>query len=161
MIANASGTGLYVSQELLWKEQRILPKFSFHTTDFAAIRPNTLGSSWNEQLLKDYNGQTYWLSFNLHSFTKLNVFPKWFNFALGYGADGVLFGNDENDTTKLGNLHKRTRQFYFSFDVDLTRIKTNSTILKTFFSVFNTIKIPSPTLELNQFGDVKGYFIYF
>jgi hypothetical protein len=27
--ANASGTALYVSQELLWKEQRIVPKFSF------------------------------------------------------------------------------------------------------------------------------------
>ncbi|MGL5111658.1 MAG: DUF2279 domain-containing protein, partial [Flavobacterium sp.] len=31
IIANAIGTGLYVSQELLWNEQRIIPKFSFHT----------------------------------------------------------------------------------------------------------------------------------
>lgn len=30
--ANVGGTALYVSQELLWKEQRIVPKFSFHTT---------------------------------------------------------------------------------------------------------------------------------
>ena len=28
IIANALGTGLYISQELLWKEQRITPKFS-------------------------------------------------------------------------------------------------------------------------------------
>jgi hypothetical protein len=29
----ANGTALYVSQrELIWKEQRLTPKFSFHTT---------------------------------------------------------------------------------------------------------------------------------
>jgi hypothetical protein len=33
IIANASA--LLVSQELLWKEQRITPKFSFHTTQYA------------------------------------------------------------------------------------------------------------------------------
>jgi hypothetical protein len=69
IIANASGTA-FVSQELLWKEQRITPKFSFHTTQYAQYRPNVLGSSLAEQMLKDYNGQTYWLSVNLHSFYK-------------------------------------------------------------------------------------------
>jgi hypothetical protein len=64
------GTALFVSQELLWKEQRITPKFSFHTTQYAQYRPNVLGSSLAEQMLKDYNGQTYWLSVNLHSFYK-------------------------------------------------------------------------------------------
>jgi hypothetical protein len=49
IIANASGTALFVSQELLWKEQRITPKFSFHTT-YAQYRPNVLGSS-PEQML--------------------------------------------------------------------------------------------------------------
>ena len=42
IIANVSGTALYVSQELLWKEQRITPKFSFHQTKFASQRPETL-----------------------------------------------------------------------------------------------------------------------
>jgi hypothetical protein len=43
IIANASGTALYVSQELLWSEQRIIPKFSFHTSQYARYRPNVLG----------------------------------------------------------------------------------------------------------------------
>jgi hypothetical protein len=46
LIANATGTALYVSQELLWKEQRITPKFSFHSTKYAALRPDVLGSSF-------------------------------------------------------------------------------------------------------------------
>jgi hypothetical protein len=61
IIANASGTALFVSQELLWKE-RGSPKFSFHTTQYAQYRPNVLGSSLAEQILKDYNGQTYYFS---------------------------------------------------------------------------------------------------
>src|SRR5690606_20640636 len=93
MIANASGTGLYIGQELLWNEQRIIPKFSFHQTKFAAKRPETLGSSFQEQILKDYNGQTYWLSFNLHAFTKNDFFPKWLNVAIGHSATGMLYGN--------------------------------------------------------------------
>lgn len=161
MVANAAGTGLYVSQELLWKEQRITPKFSFHYTEYADLRPNTLGSSWNEQILKDYNGQTYWLSVNLNSFAKKSKIPKWFNVALGYGAEGLLYGDDESVPEELQAQNVRTRQFYLSLDVDLTRIKTKSPILRTVFSIFNTIKIPAPTLEINQFGDVKGYFIYF
>jgi uncharacterized protein YfiM (DUF2279 family) len=68
--ANVTGTALYVSQELLWQEQRIVPKFSFHTTPYASARPNILGSSVPEQILKDYNGQTYWLSANIFSFAK-------------------------------------------------------------------------------------------
>ena len=35
ILANASGTGLLVGQELLWKEQRITMKYSFHQTSYA------------------------------------------------------------------------------------------------------------------------------
>ena len=55
----------------------------------------------------------------------------------------------------------RTRQFYLSLDVDLSRIKTNSNILKTIFDVFNVIKIPFPTLEMNDNGRIIGHYIYF
>ena len=96
IIANAAGTALYVSQELIWKEQRITPKFSFHTTHYANQSPEKLGKSLNEQILKDYNGQTYWLSVNLHSFAKETKIPKWLNLAFGYGADGMLTGNIQN-----------------------------------------------------------------
>ncbi|MEW5675066.1 DUF2279 domain-containing protein [Flavobacterium enshiense] len=161
VVANATGTGLYVSQEMLWKEQRIIPKFSFHTTKYAALRPNTLGSSWNEQILKDYNGQTYWLSANVYAFAKAKFVPKWFNFALGYGADGMVYGSSEIPSGEIVVETRRIRQFYLSFDVDLTKIPTKSHTLKTLFSVFNTIKVPAPALEINQFGGVKGHFVYF
>ena len=161
IIANASGTALYVSQELIWKEQRIIPKFSFHPTKYADLRPEILGSSFSEQILKDYNGQTYWLSANLHSFFKDSKIPKWLNLALGYGADGMISGNEQNATFFSASNPQTYRQFYVSLDVDMTKIKTNSPFLKTFFSVLNTVKIPAPTIEFGRFNDVKCHFIYF
>lgn len=160
MLANASGTGLYVAQELLWQEQRITPKFSFHQTRYANIRPETLGGSLNEQILKDYNGQTYWLSFNLYSFTKSNVIPKWLNVAIGYGGTGMLYG-DNNEAFENGVVQNQSREFYLSLDVDLTKIETKSHFLKTLFSVFNTIKVPAPTLQIGDFNGVKGRLVYF
>lgn len=161
IIANATGTALYVSQELLWKEQRIVPKFSFHTTHYANLRPQTLGSSLNEQLLKDYNGQTYWLSVNLHSFAKQSKIPKWLNLAFGYGAEGMLTGNLQKDNLDFAQNPERFRQIYLSFDVDLAKIETKSHFLKTIFSVFNTIKIPAPTLEYSANKGLKAHAFYF
>ncbi len=162
IIANASGTGLLIGQELLWDEQRILLKYSFHTTDYAEKRPEILGDNILEQSLKDYNGQTYWLSANLWSFNKKSKIPKWFNIALGYGAEGMISGYEDiilNNTLIPGQ--ERFRQFYISLDVDLTKIKTRSKLLKTVFSTINFIKIPAPTFEINSKGQSKFHFLYF
>lgn len=161
IIANASGTALYISQDLLWNEQRITPKFSFHQTIYPTARPNTLGKTWNEQILKDYNGQTYWLSANIVSFFPSSKIPKWLNLAVGYGAEGMITGDDVLVNTVFLPESKRFRQFYLSFDVDLTRIETKNHTLKTIFSLFNTIKIPAPTLELTGNGRLRGHAIYF
>lgn len=155
--ANALGTGLYVSQELLWKEQRIDVKFSFRQTNFADQRPDKLGESLLEQVLKDYNGQTYWLSFNLRSFFKESKIPKWLNVALGYGGEGMLSDVEVTDNQLL-TTNQRYRQYYLSLDVNLNKIRTNSALLKSVFRVFNMIKIPFPSLEINKKGAVFHLF---
>ena len=158
ILANATGTGLLVGQELLWQEQRITVKYSFHQTDFAKQRPNTLGENYLQQALKDYNGQTYWLSANIWSLNKESAFPKWLNVAVGYGAEGMLYGNSNAGNATLQDPY---RQFYLSLDLDLTKIKTNSEFLKSVFSVVNFIKIPAPTLEINTKGRIKFHYLYF
>lgn len=159
--ANAAGSALYIGQELLWQDQRITPKFSFHTTLYASARPAVLGSTFSEQILKDYNGQTYWLSANVHSFAKNTKIPKWLNLAVGYGAEGMIAGDDQLVNTVFLPTNSRYRQFYLSLDVDLTKIPTNSHLLKTVFSLVNTIKIPAPTVEFTSSGKVKFHPIYF
>ena len=155
ILSNASGTGLLIGQELLWKEQRITMKYSFHQTSYAKQRPNTLGSSFLEQSLKDYNGQTYWFSANLWSFMKESKIPKWLNIAIGYGAEGMLYGQNNPLTQNPFRL------FYLSLDLDLTKIETKSKLLQTLFSVVNFIKIPAPTLEFDSKGRIKFHYLYF
>jgi uncharacterized protein YfiM (DUF2279 family) len=161
VIANATGTALFVSQELIWKEQRITPKFSFHTTRFAQYRPEVLGSTFSEQILKDYNGQTYWLSANLKSFFKDSKIPKILNVAIGYGADGMISGKGENSVIITDQNQSKSRQFYLSLDLDLTKIETKSHFLKTFFSVFSVLKIPAPTLEYSANEGLRAHALYF
>ena len=158
MAANVLGTGLYASQELLWQEQRLLLKFSFHRTAFAKQRPELLGNGFHEELLKDYNGQTYWLSANVEAFLKTDVLPKWLNLAFGYSGDGMLTG-DPNDA--LFPNQNRVRQYFLSLDLDLSRIETNSTVLRMIFDVLNFIKVPLPTLQINSTGQLKWHYFYF
>ncbi|MBN4085370.1 DUF2279 domain-containing protein [Flavobacteriaceae bacterium AH-315-B10] len=160
--SNAVGTGLYVAQELLWNEQRISLKYSFHRTKYAKMRPDKLGENFLQEVLKDYNGQTYWLSANLHSFSKNknSKIPKWLNLAFGYGADGMLTANNDNVDNLFTN-QDRIRQFYLSFDVDLTRIRTESNLLRTIFSIINVVKIPMPTIEFDSKNRVVFHLFYF
>ena len=160
MASNFAGTGLYIGQELLWKEQRIALKYSFHQTKYAEIRPERLGANFLEQTIKDYNGQTYWLSANVNSFVNSNSIPKWLNVAFGYGADGMLTGDNSSLESEFMNQN-RIRQYYLSLDIDLSRIKTKSRLLKSVFNVVNFIKIPAPTLEFTNKGKVKFHYLYF
>lgn len=162
--ANALGAGLAVSQEAVWKEQRVLLKFSYSQSGLAEYDPSLLGENIYTQVLKDYNGQTYWLSVNPSSFMKKqNKFPKWLNVAFGYSSYGMLggFANEFAIQDKDGNVYRydRERRYYFSLDVDLTRIKTRSKFLKGLFSAFNVLKFPAPALQLSKKG-ARGYWIY-
>ena len=111
------------------------------------------------QILKDYNGQIYWLSVNPSSFIKKeNKFPKWLNVAFGYGANGMIGARYNNiiieDSQGNVTMFNRYRQAYFSLDVDFNRIKTKSKFLKSVFTCINIIKIPFPNLELSE-GKLK------
>lgn len=155
MAANLLGTGMAIGQKIAWKEQRIQLKFMYRSSGYAQYNTSLLGKNTSERVLKDYNGQTYWLSVNPSAFMKHeNKFPKWLNLAFGYGANGMLNAHDNTflviDENGYVINFDRYRQFYFSLDADLTRIKTKSKVLKSIFSIINIIKIPFPNLELSE-----------
>jgi len=171
MTANVLGSGILVSQELLWDEQRIDLKFSFHHNDYGnpvlnARADSLYGSSFFSRMLKDYNAQTYWLSANIKSFFKNANVPSWLNVAVGYGAEG-MFGATNNvaydkngNVTFDGSAIPRYRQWYFAPDVNLTKIKTKSKFLKAAFFVLNSFKFPSPAVCFSQKG-VQWKWLYF
>lgn len=163
MIANTVGAGVAIGQDALWHEQRILLKWSSNPTPYAELRPNVLGSTWNERLMKDYNGHTYWASVNLASFAnEQSRIPDWLNVAVGYSIDSQIDGRDRpvmlSDGLSLQLEGKR--QYLLSLDADLWRIKTGKPWLRTLLKGIGFIKIPAPALEFSS-GGATVHWIYF
>lgn len=158
-VANTGGALFLLGQYALWDEVRLHPKFSFHQTSFAGQRPDVLGSGLNEEILKDYNGQTYWLSVDMDKFLPQKKFPKWLNIAFGYGAENMLYARD-NENRELAQITP-FRQYYLGLDWDLTAIKTKSKFLKTVLYFANMIRLPAPALEYNSKGEWKWHALYF
>lgn len=181
---NTAGAGLYLGQQKLWGEQRISMKFSSTPVDhpdYVVISndgessmtldgraQDLFGRSYLEQLIKDYNAQTTWVSFNIHSFlNEQSRFPKWLNLAVGYGAFNMYGGysnNWEKDGAKYSldpDAFPRYSKFYIAPDIDLTRIPTRSPFLKTLFGMLNMVKVPAPTLEFNSQDGVRWHWLRF
>lgn len=155
LLANAGGSVFYFGQTALWNEVRIHPKLSFQRTTYPGLRnDNTLGNGLISELVKDYNGQTYWLSVDVDKFIK---FPKWLNVAVGYGANGMVYATDQQNQAAGYSAH---RQYYIGLDFDLSHIKTRSKALNTVLYVLNLIKLPAPALEFTN-GSVSVNVLQF
>jgi hypothetical protein len=146
LLADAGGATLFLGQQALWSEIRIYPKFSFHRTQFSKLRPDVLGSEPVSEFFKDYNGQTYWFSFDMDKFM---AFPKWLNIAVGYGAESMVYARDYQNLQQGFNPY---RQYYLAVDFDLTAIKTRSKALKSILFFANIIRLPAPALSFSTHG---------
>jgi hypothetical protein len=155
LAANAAGSAFFLVQSRVWDEIRIHPKFSFQRTRYAELRSELLGGDLTSEILKDYNGQTFWLSFDIDKFIR---FPKWLNIAAGYGAEGMVHARDQQNVE--AGYANPYRQYYLSIDFDLTSITSRSKAINTLIFVANMIKIPAPALEFSHKG-VKFHSLYF
>lgn len=169
--ANVAGSGMFIAQELAWDEQRIQMKWSFYRKNYADASLNRrsaeiFGKTTLERLLKDYNGQTYWLSANLRSFFPGSRIPSWLQVSVGTGAEGLFGANRNLSTDKFGNITfdrrdlKRYRQWYLAPDIDLTKIKTRKKGIRFALNLLNVIKIPAPSLEFSN-GSFKWNWLHF
>ena len=157
--ANTAGAALFVGQQLLWQESRIHPRFSFRPTPLVKLRPNMLGKNLPEQGLKDYNGQTYWFSFDVKPWLGAESrFPGWLNVSLGYGAQNMVYAND---AVNRGQGFSSYRQYYLSLDVNFTRISTRSRLLRSLLFMLNTVHVPAPALEFNRERGLVFHPLYF
>ena len=159
MAANTIGSLSFLSQQLIWQEEKIILKFSYHSTKYAAIRPSVLGNTFSERFLKDYNGQTYWLSYSPHDF--IEEIPSWLCVSLGYSIDAKLVGDTDFYTDPTtNNNYTASRQYLLSLDIDFSKLPIKRPLLKKIIKQFNYLKIPFPALIMqNGGGSFRG--IYF
>lgn len=169
--ANVLGSGLFISQELAWDDQRIKLKTSFHKRDYGSAdlnaRANSIfGKSESERFIKDYNAITDWMSINIKSFFPKTKLPGWFSIAVGYGAEGMFGARSNIAKDANGNIIfdrsdiKRYRQWYLSPDIDLSKIKTKKKVVRFILSALNAFKFPAPSIEFSN-GSIKGHWIHF
>lgn len=159
LIANFTGSAFLTGQYVLWDEVKVHAKYSFHPDRIAKHRPELLGHGLHEQMIKNYNGMTYWLSFDLYGIGhKGNRIPKWLNLAIGYSAKEMISSND-GASRIMG--YDPYRQYFIGLDIDLTYIPTESRFLKTLLYFVNMIRLPSPALEYNRKDGLVFHPIYF
>lgn len=156
MAADVSGVTLYTAQQLLWDEQRISLKYSFHPTEYAQYNPEELGHNLISQSLKDYNGITLWAAFNVKELLldSDSDFPEWLTIDLGYGAKGMVAPQPTAD-------FDRVRQFYLAPGVDLAKLPVKNRYLKAVLRAFSFIKLPTPALEYNVSDKFVWHWLYF
>lgn len=163
MVANLSGYMLAAGQQQLFNKQIVMLKFSAQSSPYAKARPNVLGNGFAQRLMKDYNGQTYWLSVAIADvFPVGKKFPPWLAIAFGYGAKG-MYGGFDNIWESNGAHYdfssvKREREFYAALDINLWRIKTKSKKLQSIFKTIGFLKVPLPCYE---FTSKRFYPFYF
>jgi len=161
---NFIGTALSTTQTYIWNERLFNLKFSVHNSGLADYRPNVLGNDFATRTLKDYNGQTYWLSFNPFDWGKNDSkIPAWINLSLGYGINNQLIGDGGTYIVTNGSQQfsfTPYRQYFLSLDIDFEKINTDSRFLQILFRGLNHLKIPFPTLELAE-GKLKFHPLYF
>ncbi len=180
--SNVLGAGLFAGQQLLWHDQKFKLKLSafpkkypdaFITGDkgtnisYKQRAEDLYGKAYFTSFLKDYNAQTFWLSFNpgIISTSLNNYWPDFLDLSIGYGSDN-LFGGYKNEWSTNGeyfsaNSTPRYHQYYLSLDIDLKKIKVKNNFLRTALHLINTIKIPAPALEYNSQGKVKWHWLFF
>lgn len=171
LTANMIGSTLAYTQARKWGEQKIIMKWSYTPTDYAPLRPNLLGNGFFQEFLKDYNGQSYWLSFNMASLTGVQskYLPEWLNLELGYGANGMIGGYGNKWTDSKTGIHydyshiPRYRQFYLSAGLDWVKlIKPKNQWGKIVLTALNCFKFPFPALEYNTLNHrIQGHYLKF
>lgn len=156
IIANATGTLAAGLQNWFWGNPRIPVRVTFHKSPFASYRPNMLGNSLPERMLKDYNGQTYWLDLNPERLqTRKGKWPRWLGINVGYGADGLLGGDDNIWTAEDGKIQNyshitRYRQYYIGPSISFGYLKKHpKKAIRILAHITDKIRLPLPVIEFN------------
>ncbi len=164
--SNLLGTSLFYFQEKHWGKQVFRMKMSYWPVDYSRtplasstgepfsslqLRSESIfGQNGVERFLKDYNGQTIWISASLYHFFPEIKMPKWLALSFGYSGQ-YLYGARSNQWVDNGHVFNvdipRSRQFILALDYNLSHIKTKRPFIKSLLRFANIFKWPAPALS--------------
>ncbi len=133
-------------------------KFSYSPSWISKLRPEIFGNTFSENVLKDYNGQTYWSVFDVKKMLRLKYWPPFINLAVGYGGQNMI-GGENNLNTAFPNI-ERYRQVYISLDLNWYP-KSKNKCLDILMYPINLVKIPFPAVEFNIYQGLRFHWIHF
>jgi hypothetical protein len=142
--ANVAGAFFPLAQEMWSPLRAVTFKMSYHTKRFEQE-----GNADN--ILEDYDRQTYWLAFELARVLPGAVgrrIPSWLGLAVGYGVDNAF--------TETG----RVREYYVALDIDPTRANLGNGTFARLMAPLRYIHLPSPALRFRSDG-TKFFALYF
>lgn len=156
--ANTAGVGFYWLKDSPLGSRFDL-KFSFTRSGYAPFRPSHLGSTLAEEILKDYNGQSYWLNYSLLQKTDLPWYLKMWQVSLGHSADAMLHAREKSYEAS-GLTFQAKRQWILSADIDWNAIPVRNKHLGKALRLLRFIKLPFPALIYSK-GEINGRGLYF
>ncbi|MCX8056681.1 MAG: YfiM family protein [Ignavibacteria bacterium] len=115
---------------------------------------------WYEHWIKDYEGFTYYLTFDVHSILPKpidNFWPSWLNVAVAYGVEKVKLGKNiwNSADRPLGD-----REWYITLDYSLVKlIKPKSNFLREVLDLIDNFHLPAPAVRISP--STIWYGIYF
>ena len=91
----------------------------------------------------DYPNQTYWMTLDTDKLFNKNKFPKWLDFAFGFGLDDTQY---LNGGTKMGGK----QEFYIALDYDVNQIlkEWDTPFAKKIKFILKYYKLPAPTIQV-------------
>ena len=181
MVGNVLGTSLYVLQDYYWNDQKFRLKMSYSPINYSQLpitsatgtaqsslhnRADELYGSRLERFIKDYNGQTIWISANLSALTGIEAIPDWMALSLGYSGNN-MFGGYENSWSEGSeiynvdnSLYPRSPQFILALDYDLTSIETNNKVFKSLSRILNIFKFPAPGVSYTHGEGIQFHLLF-
>jgi uncharacterized protein YfiM (DUF2279 family) len=152
ILMNFTGNSLFYTQQRWWGRQRIQYKFNYFSSGIQQFSPKVLGTSYKNYWLKDYNGETFWLSSSLGDWNLTeNKWLKPLGICIGYGANNLIGEWDNPNTFTL----PRYSQYYLGLDINWQQIPTQNKLLKTMFFLLNRFRFPLPSIEFNSLGKLQ------
>ena len=164
MAANFAGVALFAGQQYGFGQQKVSLRYGWRRSIYPQYRPELLGKHIGTQMLKDYNGQQYWLSVNVASVLPVGPsFPRWLNLEVGYSGSGMTGGHANPPYfDAAGNEVKfsRYRQFYLAPGASLSRIGGLNFTGQQLLAAGQFFRLPTPSVEVSRLHGVRFHPLF-